>query len=93
MELQAIHSPFIRTLISHAAMKTLAPILIAFLAFVAAPPLVRADNCSGIAQDLAVQYGAQVIKAVSRDGKCVVTLRIPGQGGQPPRVETKTVNS
>lgn len=73
-------------------MKTLVPILFAFLVFVSAPAIARADNCTGIAQNLAAQYGAQVIKAVSRDGQCVVTLRIPGQGGQPPRVETKTVS-
>ncbi len=51
----------------------------------------QADNCAQIAQDLAAQYGAEVLAARADSGSCVVKLRIPGQGGQPPRVETFTV--
>jgi hypothetical protein len=51
----------------------------------------QADNCAQIAQDLAAQKGAEVLAARADGGSCVVKLRIPGQGGQPPRVETFTV--
>jgi len=51
----------------------------------------RADNCSQIAFDLAAQYGAEVISVKAEGGMCSIKLRIPGQGGQPPRIETVTV--
>lgn len=56
----------------------------------------NADNCAQIAQSLASSRGAQVlqVRALNQGGQtvCEVTLRTPGQGGQPPRVETVRVN-
>ena len=48
----------------------------------------QADNCAELAQQKAAELGAQVLAARNEGGNCVVTLRIPGSGGEPPRVDT-----
>jgi hypothetical protein len=72
-----------------ARMKLKAAIPALLMLFAATP--AKADNCPQVAQDLAAQYGAEVLAARAEGGSCVVKLRIPGQGGQPPRIETFTV--
>ena len=63
--------------------------LVLLIALIAAAPVpAQADNCAQQAQRVAAQMGAQVLSAKAEGGSCVVTLRVPGKGGQPPRVET-----
>lgn len=77
-------------------MKTTAAFLSLVLSLFAVPGEASADSCAQIAQSLASSRGAQVlqVRAVNQGGQviCEVTLRTPGQGGQPPRVETVRVN-
>jgi hypothetical protein len=65
--------------------------LFAVLALMAAPLDARADNCAQAAASVAAQYGAEILAVRADGGMCVIKLRIPGSGGQPPRVETVTV--
>jgi hypothetical protein len=59
--------------------------------FLASGMPAQADNCSAVADQYAAQYGAEVLSVKEQGGNCVIKLRIPGQGGQPPRVETISV--
>ena len=61
-----------------------------FALLLAATP-ARADECEQLAADVAAQYEAEVLAVRFEKGACVVTLRIPGADGEPPRVETVTV--
>ena len=76
-------------------MKTTAAILLAIVLFGSALP-AYADSCGNIAQQMATERGAEVIKVVVRSDNgatiCKITLRIPGPSGQPPRVDTFEVN-
>ncbi len=72
-------------------MKTIALSAIALMLLAASP--ARADNCAQIANQVAGQYGAEVLAVRAEGASCVIKLRIPGQAGQPPRVETVTVAS
>lgn len=63
-------------------------LLLALALIAAAPQSAPADSCAETAQRAAAERGAQVLSARTEGGACVVTLRIPGSGGQPPRVET-----
>ena len=60
-----------------------------FLAMFAATPAWA--DCYQVADQAAAQYGAEVISVREKGGNCIIKLRIPGQGGQPPRVETISV--
>ena len=51
-----------------------------------------AADCASAAAQAAAQRGAQVLKVQAQGGTCIVTLRVPGQNGQPPRVETIQVS-
>jgi hypothetical protein len=84
------HSFAVQRFGGNGASMRLATALSIVLMLLSAVP-AQADNCAQIAQDLAAQYGAEVLAARADGGSCVVKLRIPGQGGQPPRVETFTV--
>ena len=61
---------------------------LSLMIFLASTPVVQADNCARLAEQKAAELGAQVLAARSEGGNCVVTLRIPGKGGEPPRVDT-----
>lgn len=70
-------------------------IALAIVMFATGPVLTGsalANNCAAAARSLAASYGAQVLSVKAEGGVCVITLRIPGQGGQPPRVETHRVS-
>lgn len=77
-------------------MKTAALFLSICLLYLAPAGQACADSCAQTAQSMAASRGAQVIKVtkVNEGGRtvCVITLRVPSQGGQPPRVETVRVN-
>jgi hypothetical protein len=67
--------------------KSALPALLVALFLAAGAPALAA-NCSEIAEQLSAQYGgAEIVSAREKEGGCEVKLRIPGQGGQPPRVE------
>jgi hypothetical protein len=70
--------------------KTALPALVVLLLLVAGTPALAA-NCSAVAEQAASQYGAEILSVKEKGGNCVIKLRIPGQGGQPPRVETISV--
>lgn len=73
-------------------MKTAALLLSICLLYLAPAGEACADNCAQAARSLAAAQGAEVInvRSVQEGGRtvCVVTLRVPGAGGQPPRVAT-----
>ena len=74
-------------------MNTISTIVAATSLYLAAGlvPAAFADNCSSIAAAEASRRGAQVlsVRALSEGGRtvCEIKLRVPGSGGQPPRVE------
>jgi len=54
---------------------------------------VWAQDCASAANAAAAESGAEVLNvAALGNGKCEVTLRIPGKNGQPPRVVTQQVS-
>jgi hypothetical protein len=69
--------------------KTAAPALFLLFALAGAAPAMA--DCYQLADQYAAQYGAEVLSVKEKGGNCVIKLRIPGQGGQPPRVETISV--
>jgi hypothetical protein len=70
--------------------KSAATALFVFLSLAGATPAFA--DCYQIADQVAAQYGgAEVLSVKEAGGNCVIKLRIPGQGGQPPRVETISV--
>ncbi len=79
-----------RSAINH-FMKNVALCALFVLLVVVGSSPARADNCAQIANQVAGQYGAEVLAVRADGGSCIIKLRIPGQGGQPPRVETVTV--
>lgn len=56
---------------------------------------VAAADCSGAAAEAAARTGGQVLSVSSREEGgvtvCVVTILVPGQGGERPRKETITL--
>lgn len=56
----------------------------------------HANNCASAARSVAASQNAEVLSVKAQQTAsgtvCVVTLRIPGRGGNPPRVETVRVN-
>jgi hypothetical protein len=62
------------------------PAFFVFLFVLAATPALA--DCYQVADQVAAQYGAEVISVREGKGTCIIKLRMPGQGGQPPRVET-----
>lgn len=69
--------------------KAAASALFVFLTLAGAAPALA--DCYQVADQVAAQYQAEVLLVKEKGGNCVITLRIPGQGGQPPRVEIKEV--
>ncbi len=65
--------------------KTALPALLIYL-FLAAGTSALAANCSAVAEQAAAQYGAEIVSVKEKGGTCIIKLRVPGQGGQPPRV-------
>ena len=76
-------------------MKTAALLLSICLLYLAPAGEACADNCAQAARSLAATQGAEVIdvRSVQEGGRivCVVRLRVPGTGGQPPRLATVRV--
>ncbi len=76
-------------------MKTAATLLSICMLYLAPAGQACADNCSQAARAAASQRGAQVlqVKSVQQGGRtiCVITLRVPGANGKPPRVATVRV--
>ena len=75
-------------------MKRIAPLT----ALIFAAPLwlllagIAAADCASEAQNYASAQGAELLNVVDLgDGKCEVTLRIPGKDGKPPRVVSKEI--
>ena len=71
-------------------MMTRAILLLSIL--IAATMPAGAADCASAASREAASRNAQVLKVESQNGQCVITMRVPGAGGQPPRVETVVVN-
>jgi hypothetical protein len=70
--------------------ETALPALLIALFLAAGTPALAA-NCAAVAEQAAAQNGAEILSVKEKGGNCVIKLRIPGQGGQPPRVETISV--
>lgn len=66
-------------------------LFLATISLAAAP--ASANECAQVALDVAAKYRAEVLAARLEAGQCVIKLRIPGENGQPPRVETIAVPS
>ncbi|MFZ1812897.1 MAG: hypothetical protein WBO55_11680 [Rhizobiaceae bacterium] len=77
-------------------MKTAAAISFFLCALSFGAGTAHAADCSAAAARVASEMGAEVLSVSPRsDGGsqvCVIKVRIPGQNGQPPRVETVTVS-
>ena len=76
-------------------MKKVAPLVIAALAapLWLLPVGTAAADCASEARNFASAQGAELLNVTDLgDGKCEVTLRIPGKNGKPPRVVSKKIN-
>ena len=76
-------------------MKKIAPLTALLLAapLWLLPAATAAADCASEARNYASAQGAEVLNVADLgNGKCEVTLRIPGKDGKPPRVVSKKIN-
>lgn len=72
-------------------MKKITLFIFAITLFIS-PTIGHAQGCAEKATSLALELGGEVVGVENVGQDCKVKIRIPGKNGQPPRVETKTVN-